>query len=131
MLRRIVALSAGVEGGEATGTLPPRALLDGYGHLSDPPATSFPLAATDLGKAPGPRHPPGYYGPAESPRALNLSATVPAMTTPDALLAGVPKGLYAGGTETELKPTLLNVCCMAKLLAGNTLRTKPSNCTSP
>ena len=24
-----------------------------------------------------------------------------------------------------------NVCCMAKLLAGNTLRTKASNCTSP
>lgn len=125
MLRRVVALSAGVEGGEATGTLPPRALLDGYGHLSDPPATSFPIAAADLGKAPGPRHPPGYYGPAESPRALNLSATVPAMTTPDALLAGVPKGLYAGGTETELKPTLLTMALilgLIDLLIGLSLR---------
>lgn len=116
MLRRVVALSAGVEGGEAAGILAPRAILDGYGHLTDPPGTAFPLAAGDLGGAVGPRHPPGYYGPAESPRALNLSPSVPAMTTPDALLAGVPKGLYAGGTETELKPTLLTMALILGLI---------------
>lgn len=116
MLRRVVALSAGVEGGEAAGVLAPRAILDGYGHLTDPPGTAFPLAAGDLGGAVGPRHPPGYYGPAESPRALNLSPSVPAMTTPDALLAGVPKGLYAGGTETELKPTLLTMALILGLI---------------
>ncbi|MFV3127668.1 DUF4159 domain-containing protein [Niveispirillum sp. KHB5.9] len=116
MLRRVVSLSAGVEGGEATGTLAPRAILDGYGHLTDPAGTVFPLAASDLSAPVSPRHPPGYYGPAESPRALNLAPSVPAMTTPDALLAGVPKGLYAGGSETELKPTLLTMALILGLI---------------
>ncbi|MFV3074668.1 DUF4159 domain-containing protein [Niveispirillum fermenti] len=116
MLRRVVALSAGVRGGEASGTLSPRAVMDGFGRLSDPPATVFPIAAADLSGPPGPRHPPGYYGPAEAPRALNLSAAVPAMTTPDALLAGVPRGLYAGGGETELKPTLLTMALILGLI---------------
>lgn len=116
MLRRVVALSAGVAGGEAAGTLAPRAIMDGYGRLADPPGTVFPLAAADLTGPVSPRHPPGYYGPAESPRALNLSPSVPAMATPDALLAGVPKGLYAGGTETELKPTLLTMALILGLI---------------
>ncbi|MFY8095605.1 MAG: DUF4159 domain-containing protein [Niveispirillum sp.] len=116
MLRRVVSLSAGVEGGDAVGVLAPRAILDGYGRLTDPPGTAFPLAAADLAGAVGPRHPPGYYGPAESPRAHNLSPSVPAMTTPDALLAGVPKGLYAGGRETELKPTLLTMALILGLI---------------
>lgn len=116
MLRRVVALSAGVEGGEAAGMLAPRAILDGFGRLADPAGTTFPLAASDLGGPVSPRHPPGYYGPAESPRALNLSPAIPAMTTPDALLAGVPKGLYAAGGETELKPTLLTMALILGLI---------------
>jgi len=116
MLRRVVALSAGVEGGEATGMLAPRAILDGFGRLGEPAGTNFPLAAGELTGAVGPRHPPGYYGPAMSPRALNLSPSIPAMTTPDALLAGVPKGLYAAGGETELKPTLLTMALILGLI---------------
>lgn len=122
MLRRVVALSAGVdEGGEATGTLAPRLLLDGQGRLSDPPATAFPLAARDLsGLAkpglPGPRHPPGYYGLAEQPRALNLSPAVPPLAGLDPLLAGVPQGMYADQGETELKPTLLTMALILGLI---------------
>lgn len=116
MLRRVVGLSAGVDAGQVTGSLPPRAIMDGYGRLATPPATTFPLVAADLNGPVSPRHPPGYYGPADAPHALNLSPTLPPLTTPDALLTGVPRGLYSSGTETELKPILLTLALILGLI---------------
>ena len=53
--------------------LPPIQTLDGYGQLIPPPARVVPLPADKIDSAaPGPDHPPGYYGPAGTPRAFNL-----------------------------------------------------------
>jgi hypothetical protein len=79
MLRRLVALSAGVAS-VATGGPPlaPAATLDGFGQLVAPPSGAAALPAAEVATTPAsPRHPPGLYGPENGRRALNLSAHVP------------------------------------------------------
>ncbi len=89
MLRRVATLGrpGGVRAGgietnavtatepQATGAevLPPSQTLDGNGVLRNPPPTAqaIPSAKLDTTK-PGIDHPPGYYGPQGSPRALNI-----------------------------------------------------------
>ncbi|QJE74191.1 DUF4159 domain-containing protein [Aerophototrophica crusticola] len=130
MLRRTVALSAGVAGVEETGTLPPLELLDGQGRLTQPPATAFPVSAAQLARAPvaeilGPRHPPGFYGTAEARRALNLAPAVPELRPLAPSLSGVAQDLYGGRGETELKPLLLTLALilgLIDLLVGLALR---------
>lgn len=121
MLRRTVALSAGVAGGEATGSLPPQQVLDGQGRLIPPPATAYPVAAKALSTAPagglpGPQHPPGFYGTAEARMALNLAPAVPMLAPLDPLLGGIKRGLYAGGGEVDLKPMLLTLSLILALI---------------
>ncbi|MET0667509.1 MAG: DUF4159 domain-containing protein [Methyloceanibacter sp.] len=91
MLRRVVALGpsqvAMKSGGEgaaieaapgqaavaAGSALPPIKTLDGFGQLGTPPLRVAQLPADKLDTVvPGPDHPPGYYGPAATPRALNI-----------------------------------------------------------
>ena len=101
MLRRVVTLGpsqVGLEtGGEASsveaapavqraatssGALPPLQTLDGFGHLTSPPLRAAPLAPDRLDStAPGPDHPPGYYGPSGAARAFNL-ITAKSVLTP-------------------------------------------------
>jgi hypothetical protein len=79
MLRRLVALSAGVAG-EAPGSAPlaPASTLDGFGQMVPPPAAAAAIPANELAATPAsPRHPPGLYGPESGRRALNLSANMP------------------------------------------------------
>jgi hypothetical protein len=45
MLRRIVALSAGIQGAEAEASLPPVETLDGFGRLGAPPPAAAPWPA--------------------------------------------------------------------------------------
>jgi hypothetical protein len=53
--------------------LPPIQTLDGYGQLTSPPPRAAPLSPDTIDStAPGPDHPPGYYGPAGTPRAFNV-----------------------------------------------------------
>ena len=74
MLRRLVALSAGVAPATGTGVLAPWQTLDGAGTLGAPPATALGLAADRFAAtAVSPRHPPGLYGPVDARRALNLA----------------------------------------------------------
>ena len=112
MLRRIVALSSGVAGGEGAATLAPIETLDGFGRLGAPPPAAGPLAAGSLETAvPGPRNPPGWYGTAGEGgerRALNLSAGLPA----PAAMAPAPSSAREtriGGVppERDLGPWLL------------------------
>lgn len=93
MLRRVmtlgpskVELASDAQSGTAAGAatpsktstgsesaLPPIQTLDGYGQLTPPPPRAAPLSPDSLDSAaPGPDHPPGYYGPAGAPRAFNL-----------------------------------------------------------
>ncbi|MFT8243749.1 DUF4159 domain-containing protein [Roseomonas sp. BN140053] len=112
MLRRLVSLSAGVAGSENGVTLGPIETLDAFGRLGapSPAATGIP-ADRFADTAPGPRHPPGWYGvPGEGGerRALNLSASLP----PPTLLGAPPAGARLeslGGVpaERDLGPWLL------------------------
>ncbi|MCK8786461.1 BatA domain-containing protein, partial [Roseomonas sp. NAR14] len=93
MLRRIVALSAGVAGGEERGPaarLAPLETLDGFGRLGPAPPAAVPVEAGRIDATiPSPLHPPGWYGaPGQAAagsgggeggerRALNLGAALP------------------------------------------------------
>jgi hypothetical protein len=133
MLRRIVALSAGVAGGEGDAPLAPFETLDGFGRLGPPQPGAQPLAASRIAEeAASPRHPPGWYGSgiaggeAAQRRALNLGAGIPppraaAPPPPSAALQGI------GGVpaERDLGPWLLAVAMLllvADLLASLWLR---------
>jgi len=84
MLRRLVALSAGVQGAEGEAPLAPLEILDGFGRLGPAPPAAAPIPANRVEETvASPRHPPGWYGtPGQAEdaawrRALNLSAHLP------------------------------------------------------
>jgi hypothetical protein len=77
MLRRLVALSAGVQTAPGHDVLAPVQTLDGFGLLSAPPQAATGLAADQFGHTPvSPQHPPGLYGPENGRQALNLSSVL-------------------------------------------------------
>lgn len=77
MLERLLLLAKAPEAlamiGDANMSLAPQMIMDGAGQLAPPPAGLPVVAASDFGKmTAGPRHPPGLYGSAGAPLALNL-----------------------------------------------------------
>src|SRR5258708_36816327 len=80
MRRRIVDLSgytsnpgAGVAGETGTETVAPLRTLDGFGAFGPPPSTAKPMSADFRDRATS-DHPPGFYGPADGPLAVNTLA---------------------------------------------------------
>ena len=80
MLRRIVDMSgytstpgAGVAGDTGAETVAPLRTLDGFGAFGPPPSTAKPLPADYRDRATL-DHPPGFYGPADGPLAVNALA---------------------------------------------------------
>jgi hypothetical protein len=108
MLRRLVALSAGVEPVEDTAVLAPAETLDGYGLLSAPPPAATGLPANDISRTiASPHHPPGLYGPENGRRALNLGANLPP-PEPAPSIGGAQIEDYATAMpERALGPALL------------------------
>jgi hypothetical protein len=87
-------------------TLSPLRTLDGFGVLGSPPPTARPISAA-TSRVASPEHPPGFYGAADSPAAVNALA-------PDARLApldlngiAVARANYAPAAEIRLAPALL------------------------
>ncbi|MFL1462155.1 DUF4159 domain-containing protein [Roseococcus sp. DSY-14] len=118
MLRRLVALSAGVAGNEAEGMLPPVESLDGFGRLGAPPPGAQPIPAAGEA-AIGPRTPPGWYGNEGLRRAVNLGGAIPA-PTPFAVPPGTATRPIAGiPPERDLGPWLLAAALL--LLAADLL----------
>jgi hypothetical protein len=125
MLRRIVALSAGVPGEEGDAPLAPLETLDGFGRLGPAPPAAAALPAAAMAETiPSPRHPPGWYGPAgqdsaEAPhrRALNLGAALglPRVAPPPPAGAAV-QALSLDAAERDLGPWLL-AAALALLVA--------------
>ncbi len=65
--------SAAAQRSASAGALPPLQTLDGFGQLITPPLRAVPIPPDKLDSiVPSPDHPPGYYGPSGSARALNL-----------------------------------------------------------
>lgn len=79
MLRRLAALSQGATGPAAMGgPLAPAELLDGLGRLAPASGIAAPMERDALASTrPQPRHPPGFYGPAERRAAFNLGPALP------------------------------------------------------
>src|SRR5262249_58521532 len=70
--------------------LAPLQVLDGFGLLKTPPPTTQAIAAAKIAEArPSADNPPGYYGPAGAPRALNLMTPKSQLKPLPALPAGV------------------------------------------
>ena len=121
MLRRITALgrlggsaaqgkgaSAGRDQGADGEVLAPLQLLDGFGILKSPPATAQAIAQSKLDRTvPTAAHPPGYWGPAGRPRALNIIGSKTQLRPIDGLPLGVKRLSYASAPVTSLKPWLL------------------------
>lgn len=121
MLRRVVARSQGVaatnEPADGVATLAPVRTLDGFGRLGPPPATAAPLAAADFDRTPvAPRHPPGLYGPADSPRAFNLARTGLSLEPIGALPGLAGRHPFTEAPETRLRPWALALA-LALILA--------------
>ncbi len=125
MLRRVVAQSQGVSG-EADKPLPPVEVLDGFGRLQAAPASAEIVPQGEFAKTlASSRHPPGFYGDADSRRALNLAPAVKNFA-PLPELPGVSRETYARfSAELDLRPPLLAlafVLLLADLAAGLALR---------
>jgi hypothetical protein len=108
MLRRMVALSQGIAGADASVNLPPRRTLDGFGRPVRPPATALAIAASAFAKTrPGPRHPPGLYGTETIRRSLNLAPSIAALRALASVPQGATRSFYADARQTDFKPWLL------------------------
>jgi hypothetical protein len=125
MLRRIAGLGGSGGAGEtlaadskgrasdapsAAEVLAPLQVLDGFGLLKNPPPTTQAIAAAKLAETrPNADNPPGYYGPAGAPRALNLMTPKSELKPLPAMPGGVERRVYQGDTAQPLKPQLLAV----------------------
>jgi hypothetical protein len=108
MLRRLVALSAGVAQVDSAAVLAPAQTLDGFGQLGTaaPAATGLAAAAFATTKV-SPRHPPGLYGPENGRRALNLGAALPPLRVAAPLRGASETPLGGVAPERELGPPML------------------------
>jgi hypothetical protein len=110
MLRRLVALSAGVAPVADTSVLAPAETLDGYGLLSAPPLAATGLPANEIaGAIVSPRHPPGLYGPENGRRALNLGANLPPLEAAPPVEGAHVENYAAAVPERALGPPLLAI----------------------
>ncbi len=119
MLRRLLALSAGTApsaiGTRAAASVPPRAVLNGFGQLEKPGPETLPLSGNALAHfVPSKSHPPGLYGSADAMLALNATT---AHTRLIALRSmGLPRRYYSGHTTLPLAPYLLATAFMLLLI---------------
>ncbi len=116
MLRRIVAVSEGVaETGDAA--LPPLETLDGFGRLQRAAPTAHPVSAKEIATAAAsPQHPPGFYGTADTRRALNLASGIGELKPIGGLPSGVVREGFAKSPEIDARPPLLVAALLLALV---------------
>jgi uncharacterized protein DUF4159/aerotolerance regulator-like protein len=122
MLRRVASLGklgGGTDAQVADGTgeaassaevLTPLQVLDGFGLLKSPPPTTQAIAAAKIQDTkPSAENPPGYYGPAGAPRALNLMTPKSLLQPLPSLPLGTERRVYEGSAAQPIKPQLLGL----------------------
>jgi hypothetical protein len=115
MLRRIVDMSgytsnpgAGVAGETtSTETVAPLHTLDGFGAFGPPPSTAKPLPADFRDRA-SPDHPPGFYGPADGPLAVNTLAAADRIAPLDTSGLRARRASYTNAEPRDLRGILLS-----------------------
>jgi len=114
MLRRLVDLSgytaapgAGVAA-EATAaeTVSPLRTLDGFGAFGPPPASAKPIP-TDYSDRGNVEHPPGFYGPADVPIAVNALAAADRIAPLDTAAIDARRASYSNAEPRDLRGMLL------------------------
>ena len=114
MLQRIVDTS-GYASGPAPGaaseakteTVAPLRTLDGFGAFGPPPSTAKPLAADFRDRATL-DHPPGLYGPADGPLAVNTLAASDRITPLDTSALHARRANYTNSEPRDLRGILLS-----------------------
>ncbi len=95
---------------ETAEVLAPTQVLDGYGILKPPPPTAQAITARELAEAKSSaEHPPGLYGPAASPRSLNLLSAKTVLAALPPLPPGFQRRAIEGSSARPLKPHLLTL----------------------
>jgi Domain of unknown function (DUF4159)/Aerotolerance regulator N-terminal len=114
MLRRIVDMSgytsnpgAGVATEANAETVAPLHILDGFGAFGPPPSTAKPLPADFRDRA-TPDHPPGFYGPAEGPLAVNALAAADRIAPLDISPLKARRASYTNAEPRDLRGILLS-----------------------
>ncbi len=98
---------------DAATVLAPVQVLDGYGTLRPPPPTAQAITTAKLGETrPSADHPPGYYGPLASPRALNIMGAKTVLKPLPALPASAERRAYTAQVSQPLKPQLLSTALL-------------------
>jgi len=114
MLRRIVDMSgytstpgAGPAGETSKATLAPLHILDGFGAFGPPPATAKPLPA-DFNDRASLDHPPGFYGAAEGPIAVNTLTSTDRIAPLDTSSLRARRASYSNAEPRDLRGILLS-----------------------
>jgi hypothetical protein len=114
MLRRIVDVSGytsnpgpGVAGEARAETVAPLRTLDGFGAFGPPPSTAKPLPADFRDRA-TPDHPPGFYGPADGPLAVNALAAADRIAVLDTSSLRARRSSYTNAESRDLRGILLS-----------------------
>ena len=114
MLRRIVDMSgytsrpgAGVASEASAETVAPQHTLDGFGAFGPPPSTAKPLPADFRDRA-APDHPPGFYGPADGPLAVNTLAAADRIAPLDTAGLRARRASYSNAEPRDLRGILLS-----------------------
>jgi hypothetical protein len=114
MLRRVVDISgytstpgAGVAGETGAETVAPLRTLDGFGAFTPPPSTAKPLAADYRDRATL-DHPPGFYGPADGPLAVNALASADRIEPIDFSGLKANRASYTNAEPRDLRGILLS-----------------------
>jgi hypothetical protein len=122
MLRRIVDMSgytstpgAGVVGETGTETVAPLRTLDGFGAFGPPPSTAKPLPADFRDRATL-DHPPGFYGPADGPLAVNALAAADRIAALDTSALKARHASYTNAEPRDLRGILLSTALLLFLI---------------
>ena len=114
MLRRIVDMSgytstpgAGVAGEAKVETVAPLRTLDGFGAFGPPPSTAKPMPADYRDRATV-EHPPGLYGPADGPIAVNTLAAADRIAALDTASLRARRASYTNTEPRDLRGILLS-----------------------
>ena len=113
MLKRIVDLSgytakagAGPAAEATAETVAPTRTLDGFGLLGPPPSAAKPVRA-DYSERATAEHPPGLYGPAEGPLAVNALAASETIAALDTSALRAQHATYQNAEPRDIRGMLL------------------------
>jgi hypothetical protein len=98
---------AGVASEAKAETVAPLRTLDGFGAFGPPPSTAKPMPADFRDRATS-DHPPGFYGPADGPLAVNALAAADRIAPLDSSALRARHASYTNAEPRDLRGILLS-----------------------